>query len=256
MSEPDPDPQDDDRDRRSPRTFKTRERPCRGRARRRSRRSTQGRSSASSARTAPARPPRCACWRRCCTPTSGDATVAGADLPAPAGAVRRADRLRAAGRLDRSGRDRSRRARPPGAALRHGRSRREGACRRRPRRSSTSRPPPTGRLGTYSGGMKRRLDVGLGIVHRPAVLFLDEPTTGLDPQARARMWDEIRELREQRDDRLPDDPLPRGGRRAGRPPRDHRPRPDRCRGHVRRAEAPGRRRRRDDRRRRRAASTS
>jgi ABC-2 type transport system ATP-binding protein len=49
--------------------------------------------------------------------------------------------------------------------------------------------------GTYSGGMKRRLDVGLGIVHRPQVLFLDEPTTGLDPQARARMWDEIRKLR-------------------------------------------------------------
>ena len=48
---------------------------------------------------------------------------------------------------------------------------------------------------TYSGGMKRRLDVGLGIVHKPSVLFLDEPTTGLDPQARARMWDEIRLLR-------------------------------------------------------------
>jgi ABC-2 type transport system ATP-binding protein len=50
--------------------------------------------------------------------------------------------------------------------------------------------------GTYSGGMKRRLDIGLGIIHRPAVLFLDEPTTGLDPQARARMWDEVRALRE------------------------------------------------------------
>jgi ABC-2 type transport system ATP-binding protein len=50
--------------------------------------------------------------------------------------------------------------------------------------------------GTYSGGMRRRLDIGLGIVHQPAVLFLDEPTTGLDPQARARMWDEIRALRE------------------------------------------------------------
>jgi ABC-2 type transport system ATP-binding protein len=44
--------------------------------------------------------------------------------------------------------------------------------------------------------MRRRLDVGLGVVHRPQVLFLDEPTTGLDPQARARMWDEIRRLRE------------------------------------------------------------
>ena len=49
--------------------------------------------------------------------------------------------------------------------------------------------------GTYSGGMRRRLDVGLGIVHRPQILFLDEPTTGLDPQARARMWEEIQNLR-------------------------------------------------------------
>jgi ABC-2 type transport system ATP-binding protein len=44
--------------------------------------------------------------------------------------------------------------------------------------------------------MRRRLDVGLGMVHRPVVLFLDEPTTGLDPQARARMWDEVRRLRD------------------------------------------------------------
>jgi len=44
---------------------------------------------------------------------------------------------------------------------------------------------------TYSGGMQRRLDVALGLVHRPKVLFLDEPTTGLDPEARAAMWEEI-----------------------------------------------------------------
>jgi ABC-2 type transport system ATP-binding protein len=50
--------------------------------------------------------------------------------------------------------------------------------------------------GTYSGGMRRRLDIGIGMIHRPSVLFLDEPTTGLDPQARAGMWDEIRGLRE------------------------------------------------------------
>jgi ABC-2 type transport system ATP-binding protein len=43
----------------------------------------------------------------------------------------------------------------------------------------------------YSGGMKRRLDVGLGLVHGPQVLFLDEPTTGLDPEARAAMWEEL-----------------------------------------------------------------
>jgi len=48
----------------------------------------------------------------------------------------------------------------------------------------------------YSGGMKRRLDVGLGLVHRPLVLFLDEPTTGLDPEARASMWDELERLAE------------------------------------------------------------
>ncbi|NNN32889.1 ATP-binding cassette domain-containing protein [Streptomyces sp. S3(2020)] len=46
----------------------------------------------------------------------------------------------------------------------------------------------------YSGGMRRRLDVALGLVHRPEVLFLDEPTTGLDPQARTAMWDEISRL--------------------------------------------------------------
>jgi ABC-2 type transport system ATP-binding protein len=50
-------------------------------------------------------------------------------------------------------------------------------------------------VGGYSGGMRRRLDVAIGIVHRPGVLFLDEPTTGLDPQARARMWEEVRRLR-------------------------------------------------------------
>jgi len=50
------------------------------------------------------------------------------------------------------------------------------------------------RIGTYSGGMRRRLDLAAALVHNPRVLFLDEPTTGLDPMSRTRVWDEVRRL--------------------------------------------------------------
>jgi ABC-2 type transport system ATP-binding protein len=50
------------------------------------------------------------------------------------------------------------------------------------------------RIGTYSGGMKRRLDLVAALVHNPQVLFLDEPTTGLDPISRAVVWEEVRRL--------------------------------------------------------------
>jgi ABC-2 type transport system ATP-binding protein len=50
------------------------------------------------------------------------------------------------------------------------------------------------RVGTYSGGMRRRLDLAMALVHQPKVLFLDEPTTGLDPVSRRDVWREVRRL--------------------------------------------------------------
>ena len=52
------------------------------------------------------------------------------------------------------------------------------------------------KIGTYSGGMKRRLDLAAALIHHPEVLFLDEPTTGLDPLSRSRIWEEVREINE------------------------------------------------------------
>ncbi|HEY3701266.1 MAG TPA: ATP-binding cassette domain-containing protein, partial [Acidimicrobiales bacterium] len=54
------------------------------------------------------------------------------------------------------------------------------------------------RIGTYSGGMKRRLDVAAALVHNPEVIFLDEPTTGLDPASRVAVWREVRKLNVER----------------------------------------------------------
>jgi ABC-2 type transport system ATP-binding protein len=57
----------------------------------------------------------------------------------------------------------------------------------------------TSRVATFSGGMKRRLEIARGLLHSPRVLFLDEPTVGLDPQTRSSIWSYIRELRERED---------------------------------------------------------
>ncbi|MDV2687637.1 AAA family ATPase, partial [Alkalihalophilus lindianensis] len=50
------------------------------------------------------------------------------------------------------------------------------------------------RADKYSGGMKRRLDIAMSLIGTPAVIFLDEPTTGLDPEARIEVWDTVKEL--------------------------------------------------------------
>ena len=101
---------------------------------------------------------------------------------------------------------------------------------------SGSPTPPIAWCSGYSGGMQRRLDVALGLVSRPKVLFLDEPTTGLDPEVRAEMWQEIESLAgERRRDRAAHDPLHGGGRPAGGAARDRRSGSDRGRGHARRS---------------------
>ena len=93
-----------------------------------------------------------------------------------------------------------------------------------------------------SGGMAQRLMVARSIFHRPAVLFLDEPTAGLDPQSRLALWEILGELQRRRPDDPADHALHGGGRPALRPGRDHGPRQDPRPRHPGRAQAERRRR--------------
>ena len=94
----------------------------------------------------------------------------------------------------------------------------------------------------YSGGMRRRLDLAATLVSDPEVLFLDEPTTGLDPRARTELWAVLDNLVERGTTRAADHPVPGGGRAPGRRHHRHRPRPHHRPGRRPQAQARGRRR--------------
>ncbi len=77
------------------------------------------------------------------------------------------------------------------------------------------------RFMKLSGGQKQKMGLALSLVNKPDLVFLDEPTTGLDPQARRAVWDVIRNLKTRGDKRPAHDPLPRGGGGAGGQGRHH-----------------------------------
>ena len=95
-------------------------------------------------------------------------------------------------------------------------------------------------IAQFSGGMRRRLDLAASLITPPPLIFLDEPTTGLDPRTRGQMWDTIRDLVARRLHGAADHAVPRRGRPARRPDRGDRPRLQGRRGHARRAEDLGR----------------
>jgi ABC-2 type transport system ATP-binding protein len=128
-------------------------------------------------------------------PTSGDATVAGADLRKEPNRVR--ERIGYVSQAGSSAPEVSGRneliiqGRVYGMSKADARKRAAELLETLELTDAADRPTKT-----YSGGQKRRLDIAIGLAHHPKLLFLDEPTTGLDPQSRARMWDEVRRLRD------------------------------------------------------------
>ncbi|AYN39370.1 ATP-binding cassette domain-containing protein [Streptomyces dangxiongensis] len=129
------------------------------------------------------------------TPTGGAATVAGHDLATdPAGVRRAIGYVAQAGGVD------------PQITVREELVT-QGRMYRLPKAEAVARAGELAaeldladlldrRTGTLSGGQRRRLDIALALTHRPRVLFLDEPTTGLDPGSRADLWDLVRRLRD------------------------------------------------------------
>jgi ABC-2 type transport system ATP-binding protein len=129
-------------------------------------------------------------------PDGGDATIAGADLRRDPGQVRKRIGFvaQSSGTYDHSTgrRDLVLEARMYGVSKSAAQSLAEGVIAAFQLGDFADR-----QIKTYSGGQRRRLDVALGVIHSPQVIFLDEPTAGLDPPSRARMWQEVRRLRDE-----------------------------------------------------------
>jgi ABC-2 type transport system ATP-binding protein len=127
------------------------------------------------------------------TPSGGTARVAGCDLAAQPGKIR--ERIGYVGQAGGADREITGRTELVFQGRLYGMS--TGAAHRRAAELIEMlelEGAADRKVGTYSGGQKRRLDIGLGLVHDPQLLFLDEPTTGLDPQSRARVWEEVRKM--------------------------------------------------------------
>ena len=129
-------------------------------------------------------------------PTAGTATVAGFDVAAEPGEVRR--RIGYVGQGHGAADDQLVRDEVVVQARSYGMPRAEAAARADELLGSLQLAPLASRkAGTLSGGQRRRLDVAIGMVHAPSLLFLDEPSTGLDPQSRANLWEHLVRLREE-----------------------------------------------------------
>ncbi|WP_043625236.1 ATP-binding cassette domain-containing protein [Nonomuraea candida] len=127
-------------------------------------------------------------------PTSGTATVAGHDVAREPAAVRA--RIGYVGQRNSAGEDFLVRDELVTQGRCYGLRTREAAARADELLDLLDLAPLAKRLpGTLSGGQRRRLDIALGLIHRPDLLFLDEPSTGLDPKSRAEIWEHILRLR-------------------------------------------------------------
>ena len=197
-------------------------------------------SSPCSAPTAPARRRWCGSSPRSCARTPGRARVAGFDVVEDQRAVRHAISLTgqyaAVDELQTGDENLRMMGRLAGLGRAAARTRARELLARFDLSDAAGR-----RVATYSGGMRRRLDLAASLVAHPSVIFLDEPTTGLDPRSRLVMWDVITGLVRLRRHRLPDHAVPRGGRSPGRSRRRPRRRPRGRGGHAGAAQATDRR---------------